>query len=188
MTPRASISRRNPAARSQQLRSVAARVCRTVDAMPPPRSRDVEIAPAPNALLELVGPPAAKREMGVAVDQAGNHQPPARIDPLGLPVLGRQLSLRADPADHATHPTTSAASGISVDVALPALSPTGGQLRDVVQQLQAAARPSRRKDEGHEGPRSVGDVSAGLNQSSVSRPPAPWPSVWRDHSPHRHGA
>ena len=132
VTPSASISCEEAArARSSSSASVAARVCRTVRGDAAARRGDLEIAPAQDPLLELVGAPAGEGEMGVAVDQAGNHQPPAGIEPLG--------TRDTPPAARARGPTQRIASpipgqrgvGDDVDVALPALGATGGELADV---------------------------------------------------------
>ena len=174
MTPSVSISWRKPAARSQQIR-LAGRPGLPYgghDAAAGPR--DVEIAPASKPLLELVGPPAGKGQMGVAVYQPGNHQPPTRVDPLGPPVLRRQLLLRADPADHAIVIPRHRGVGNGVDVALPALGATGGELGDVVQGASIERHPAQRLPL--------------IDLPSEGRPRAPSPSQWRARSPHPRGA
>src|SRR6185503_1956000 len=58
--------------------------------------RNVEIAPAPKPLVEFVGSPAAKGQVGMAVDQPWYHQPPTGIDSLGSSIGRWQVLLGTD--------------------------------------------------------------------------------------------
>ena len=123
-----------PSRASASSSSLAARVSRTVRAMPPPARGDLEVAPAQEPLLELVRPPAAEGEMGVAVDQAGNHQPAAGIVALGVAELRRQCRAGADPADAVAFPHQRGVRD-RVDLPLPAFGAAGGELADVLEEV-----------------------------------------------------
>ena len=67
--------------------------------MPPPDWRDVEVALALAALLELGRAIAAEDEVGVRVDQAGPDEAAARVELFGVrsDQPGGNVGLGADP-------------------------------------------------------------------------------------------
>ena len=71
--------------------SLAARVAVTDETMPPPARAISVVARAMQPHLEFGGAVAAMDEMGMAVDQAGRHQPPFAVDPVsGREVCGQR--------------------------------------------------------------------------------------------------
>jgi hypothetical protein len=70
-------------------------------------ARDIEVTAPLNSLLELLGPPAAEGEVGMAVDQTGNDQGTISVPALPGGVVGRQGLFRSDPQQGSTFPDQS---------------------------------------------------------------------------------
>src|SRR5207248_5467198 len=93
---------------------------------------DVGVGGAAAALGELVGPPAGERQVGVAVDQAGDDEPAAGVDALGGAELGGQVGGGAGPADAAGVPGEGGVGDQAGVVGLKA-GAAGGQFADIGQ-------------------------------------------------------
>jgi hypothetical protein len=154
---------------------------------PAAASGNVEITASEDSLLELVGSPAAEREMCVTVDQAGDDQSPACIEPFHAAKLPGQLCFRTDPSDSALVPDQRGI-GNGVDVTLPALRAARGKLRDVSQHLHAVWRSNNFTTKARSTKVTKKSRVAELSRSSVSRRHAPSPSEWQDRNPHPRGA
>jgi hypothetical protein len=88
---------------------------------------DLEVGAAEDALLELAGPPAGKGEVGVAVDEAGDHEPAVGVEALIGRVLEREGVLGAEPTDHPVPPGERGVA-YGVDLGLAAVGATAGEV------------------------------------------------------------
>ncbi len=102
--------------------------------------RDVEIGGALDALLEFVGSPAAEREMGVTIDQSGEHGPAPGVLDREAGERGGHLADGTCPRDAIAIPGQRRIAD-DVNVGLAAAGTTGGEKPDVGEERQFPTPP-----------------------------------------------
>jgi hypothetical protein len=95
-------------------------------------------------LLELAGAPAGEGEVGVAIDETGDHEPASGVEALVRPVFEREVGLGPEPEELAVAPGEGGFAD-GVDLGLTALGAAGGEVAYVAKDRHRVAIRSKQR-------------------------------------------